>query len=167
MTADPPPDDCDRVNRRDALQRVAARIVKEGWPSAPLFVAAAESRIALVHIQDRSFPWPAATIARLTRPTVILVSGDPGWGETSYGPNQWRCAKPLRRWAVAGVLHGAAGRPEHYRDAVARAQRIGRLAFIETTSALAWSWDEFLSPLPMTTILPVTGVHPAEPEVWH
>ena len=167
MDANFPPDDCDRVNRRDALRRVAARIVEAGWPSAPLFVAAAESRIALIHIHEPTLPWPAESIARVTRPAVVLVSGDPGWGEASYGPDQWRCARPLRRWAAAGILHGAAGRPEHYRNAVARAQQVGRLAFIETTSTLARAWDEFLSPLPMTGYLPVEGVHPAAPKVRH
>ena len=167
MTGAPPPNDCDRINRRDDLQRVAARIVEAGWPSAPLFVAAAESKIALIHIQDRTFPWPAATIARLTRPTVILVSGDPGWGEASFGPSRWRCAKPLQRWATAAIVHGSAGKREQYEEAILLAALFERLAFIETTSSLARSWSAFMYPVPTTTILPVAGVHPAEPKVRH
>ena len=111
--------------------------------------------------------WPADTIARLQRPALVLLSGDPGWGQPTFGPGRWRCAKKLRAWAAGAVVHGAAGEPDHYREAVALSLMFGRLAFVETTSSLARSWGAFLAPVPVAGYLPTEGAHPVAPAVRH
>ena len=160
-------DDAVRVGQRVALRRLADRAAAAGAVQAPLCAAAADGRIALVCIEDIRSAWPAETVREARRPTIVLLSGDPGWGEPTFGPSRWRCARPLKAWAAAGIVHGAAGQLDHYREAVMLAQVFGRLAFIETTSGLARCWSAFLDPLPRTGYLPAEGSHPVAPSVRH
>ncbi len=160
-------DNAVRVSQREALRCLADRAAAAGAVQAPFYAAAAAGHIALVCIEDIGAPWPAETVRATRRPTIVLLSGDPGWGEPTFGPSRWRCAKPLKAWAAAGIVHGAAGKLEHYREAVMLAQVFGRLAFIETTSSLARCWSTFLDPLPRTGYLPAEGAHPVAPLVRH
>lgn len=156
------------VASRPALRLVADIMARAGAPQAPLYTAAAEGRIAVVLAAAPNTPWPTTTMARLTRPTVLILSGDPGWGEPTFGPERWRCARKARSWAKAAIVHGTAGKPEHYRDAVTTAALVGHLVLVETTSALVAAWGTFLAPLPRIAYLPPDGgVHPVPPAVLH
>ena len=159
--------DAVRVGQRDALQRLADRAAAAGAVQAPLYAAAATGQIALICIEDIRAAWPAETVHATRRPTIVLLAGDPGWGERTFGPTRWRCARPLKAWAAAAIVHGAAGQLEHYREAVLLAQLFSRLAFVETTSTLARSWSAFLHPVPHTGYLPAEGAHPVAPAVRH
>ena len=159
--------DAFNVTNREMLHQIAQRMAIVGAPQTPLYAAAAAGQIALIVVETADAAWPAETIGRLRRPAVVLLSGDPGWGEPSFGPGRWRCAKKLRTWAAAAVVHGAAGEPDHYREAVVLGLMFERLAFVETTSSLARSWGAFLAPVPVAGYLPKEGVHPIAPTVRH
>ena len=165
--AEAPADDALRITKRTMLQEIADRMMAAGACSAPLYSAAAAGQIALIQINEPNAVWPSETIARPNRPIVVLVSGDPGWGQPTFGPDQWRCANKLRAWSAGAIVHGAAGEADHYRQAVVLAVLLGRLAFIETTSGLARAWDAFLAPVPRIDYLPTEGTHPVAPAVRH
>lgn len=157
-----------RVSSREVIQAVADKLAQIGAAQAPIYAAATAGRIALVCITTPSTPWPAETIARLTRPAVVVLGGDPGFGEPTFGPGRWRCAGKLKGWAAAAVVHGASGEPEHYRGAVAMAELVERLVLVETTSRLVDAWGAFLAPLPRIGYRPPGGgVHPVRPAVVH
>ena len=155
------------VTSRATLQDIADRVALSGAPQAALYAAAAAGRIALIVIEGTDAAWPAETVARVRRPTVVLLGGDPGWGQPSFGPGRWRCAKKLREWAAGAIVHGAAGKPEHYLEAVVLGIMFERLAFIETTSGLARTWSAFLDQVPRMGYLPAEGAHPVAPVVCH
>ena len=155
-----------RVGKRADLRDISARMAAADVPSAPLYSAVAEGRIALIRVDDPASRLESSGIVGITRPTVVVLSGDPGWGEPTFGPGRWRCAKQVRSWGVSAIVHGAAGQPEHYATAVLTAQIMHRLVLIETTSALVNAWRAFLHPLPMICIVPPAGgVHPVPPAV--
>ncbi len=157
-----------KIGSREVIQAVADKLAQIGAAQAPIYAAAATGRIALVCISTQGTPWPAETIARLTRPAVVVLGGDPGFGEPAFGPGRWRCAGKLKGWATAAVVHGAGGEPEHYRGAVAMAELVERLVLVETTSGLVDAWGAFLSPLPRIGYRPPNGgVHPVRPAVVH
>ncbi len=157
-----------KVGSREAIQAVADKLAQIGAAQAPLYAAAAAGRIALICITAPGTPWPAETIARLSRPAVVLLGGDPGYGEPTFGPGRWRCARKLKGWAAAAIVHGSGGKPEHYRGALATVELVRCLALIETTSSLVDAWGMFLAPLPRVGYRPAgEGVHPMRPAVTH
>ena len=155
------------VTSRATLHEIAQRMVAACAPQAPLYAAAAAGQIALIVVETPDAAWPVETIARVRRPAVVLLHGDPGWGQPSFGPGRWRCAKKLRVWSAGAIVHGAAGEADHYREAVVLGLMFERLAFIETTSSLARSWSAFLAPVPCMGYLPTEGAHPTAPAVRH
>ena len=157
-----------RIGRRADLQNVAARLAAADVPSAPLYRAVADGHIALIRVDDPEARLESGALAGFTRPAIVLISGGPGWGEPTFGPGRWRCAKLARSWARCAIVHGAGGKREHYVTAIEAAQGPGRVLLIETTSALVNAWRAFLSPMPSLSIVPSDGgVHPAPPEVRH
>jgi hypothetical protein len=155
------------VRSRTELQKLAARMAQAGAPQAVLFAAAAAGKIAVVYVPTPDSPWPAQTVARLTRPAVVLLAGDPGYGETSSGPGRWRCARKAKGWAASAIVHGGAGERDHYVGALAMAELMQRVLMVETTSALVDAWGTFLAPLPRIGFRPSKGVHPVQPGVVH
>ncbi len=155
------------VGSRDALQKIAARLVHAQAPQAVLFAAAAAGRIALVYVPVPGSPWPSQTVERLTRPAVVLLAGDPGYGETSFGPGRWRCAAKAKAWAASAIVDGGAGERSHYVGALAMAELMHRVVMVETTSALVDVWGTFLAPLPRIGFRPSVGVHPVQPGAVH
>lgn len=155
------------VRSREALQEVAARMAQAKAPQAVLFAAAATGHLALVYVPTPGSPWPSETVERLTRPAVVLLAGDLGYGETSVGPGRWRCARKARGWAASAIVHGGAGERDHYIGAVAMAELMQRVLMVETTSALVDAWGAFLAPLPRVGFRPSKGVHPVRPGVMH
>jgi hypothetical protein len=139
-----------------------------GLVQLPLFRAAADGLLTLVRIEGVSAPWPTWLIERNQhRPICFMVGGDPGFGHPDPAPAAWTCARRLRDWCHAAIIHGAAGEADHYRDAAVSTLILRRLAFIETTSARAAEWGAFLRCPRTLVIVPTTGVHPLpeRPEV--
>jgi hypothetical protein len=124
------------VRSRDALQEIAARMVQAKAPQAVLFAAAAAGHLALVYIPTPGSPWPSETVEGLNRPAVVLLAGDPGYGEPSFGPGRWRCAAKAKAWAASAIVHGGAGERGHYLGAIAMAELMQRVLMVETCSSL-------------------------------
>ena len=83
-------DEAVKINQRATLQIVADRAAAAGAVQTPLYAAAAAGHIALVSIEDISAAWPVEMLRRIRRPTIVLLRGDPGWGQQTFGPSRWR-----------------------------------------------------------------------------
>jgi hypothetical protein len=151
------------LTRPDELERVCAFMASSGAPQLPLFRAAADLRVNIVFIVDPTSPWPGGTIKQATRPIVALVGGDQDIGGPDPAPRDWLCARRLRDWCHCAIVHGSGGEAEHYREAVRAAEFTGRCALIETTSARAPDWAEYLRPKRTLIITPAGGAHPIAP----
>ena len=95
-------------------EAACARLVAMQAPTLLLYRAAADGTIFLAAIHH-----PATSVSRQIlkphdRPTIIVISDDPDASE-ALGPHAWLCAKRVRSWATAVMVHAAAGDPEHYR----------------------------------------------------
>ena len=142
----------------DQARALCAALREAGAACLPLFLAAAEGRIDLLLLADRTKPWPGSQAKRLTRPTIVLVGDDPRVGTgVAYGPRDWLLARRLQLWARCALIHGAAGLPDHYRLAVEMAEGCGRLAMVETSSGMAASWAQFLGYPGMLILTPLGG----------
>ena len=151
MTADP----FTRLTREqaDRMRHIAAQL---GDFAMPLVNALADGQITLV-IPTRRDRAPLDAMRRATRPVVVLI-GDDDYAST--GPNGWRCAQKVTRWARAALVHGAGGERQHYEAAIMGAEAHGRFVLVETSSAYALPWLMLLSGKPVLTIVPKGGPHP-------
>ena len=153
------------VTRSAELERLCDAAGRLGCPQLPLFRAAADGLLALIIVNNPAAAWPAAVIQRnVNRPTCVLVGGDPGHGEPDPAPIEWMCAKRLKSWCRAAVVHGAGGEAARYRNAAFGAVLTGRLALVETTSARADEWVAFLRCQSTLLIRPTNGLHPVPPQ---
>jgi hypothetical protein len=152
------------VTRSAELERLCDIAGRLGLAQLPLFRAAADGMLALIAIYNPAEAWPTALIQHnASRPTCVLVGGDPGHGEPDPAPTEWQCAKRLKYWCRTTVVHAAGGAPDHYRAATLAAALAGRLALIETTSARADEWVAFLRCRSTLLIRPSNGLHPVPP----
>ena len=135
--------------------------------SACLFAAADADAIDLLVLTEVAARWPARHVRLTERPTVALVGDDPGTPYGLGGPCAWRCAPALRSWRQAAIVHGAGGESAHYAEAIIAAHTIGRIVFVETTSANAPSWVDFLACETTLLIKPKDGPHPLDKRVLH
>jgi hypothetical protein len=150
------------LTSREDLERLCDVAGRLSLPQLPLFRASADGLLALVGIYNPAGAWPSALIERnANRPTCVLIGADPGVEHPDPPPVAWACARRLKYWQPrAVVIHGAGGEADHYREAATATVLAGRLAFVETTSARALEWVEFLR-CPHTAVwLPSDGVHP-------
>jgi hypothetical protein len=143
------------------MERLCDAAGRLGLLQLPLFRAAADGLLALVRVEDPAVAWPSRMIERNQhRPVCFMIAGDPGSGHADPAPDEWACGKRLRYWCRSAIVHGAAGEPDHYRQAAAATLLSRRLAFVETTSARAAEWDAFLRCPRTLLILPERGPHP-------
>jgi hypothetical protein len=142
------PSEIQVISRAD-LDRLCDIAGRMGLKQLPMFRAAADGLLALVNIEAPTAPWPAREIERYRqqgRPTCVVVGADPGVEfPDPPPPAEWACARRLKYWCAAAIIHGAGGELEHYRQAVGSAILYRRLAFVECTSARAPTWRSFLS----------------------
>ena len=151
------------LGRSDDIRALAASFANE--PIGAAYRAAADGRIALANVIDPGAPFPGRLVKateRRSKPVLVVVGDDPIVG-TSLGPEGWLCARRLSTWAACAVLHAAAGEREHYLAAVEAAERHGRAALIECSSATLPLWAGFLRARHRLTIEPRGGLHPVAP----
>jgi hypothetical protein len=147
-----------------ALPASLARTIRGNLPASHQFVrtlaAPAECDVIdMVGFADPRTPWPRA-MKHTRRPTVVLLGDDPGAPAGLGGPEAWRCAASLSRWARAVLVHAAGGEPEHYAEATRAALCVGRVAMIETTAIHARAWAHRMNCRRTLLILPRDGLHP-------
>jgi hypothetical protein len=133
----------------------------------PMLAAVIAHDLDVFAIGEPAARWPCRRARLSDRPTVALVGDDPGAARGLGGPGAWQCTAAIRRWCNAAIVHAAGGEPHHYREAVLAALLVGRVAFIETTSANAQAWAERLACPATLLILPREGAHPIDNRVLH
>ena len=79
------------------------------------------SIISLITLTRPTSRWPGEQFEQAARPVVVLVGDDPAPEVGAVGPHGWECAKRIKYWCRAAVVHGAASQPDHYRLAVLKA----------------------------------------------
>jgi hypothetical protein len=158
-------DDCLRVSDRATLNKAADRLAAAGAPALPLFAAAAAGVIGLITLDRPGAKWPAREIESIAIPVVVLVGDDPYPHADALGPDGWACARRLKYWAGAAIIHGTGPHPGHYRAAVEAALIKQRIAFIETASVHIDAWEALLKPRPTLTLRPpaVAGLRSSRP----
>lgn len=155
------------VTRTADLERACAHLAAAQAPQLPLFRAVADRRIGLVTLGHPGNAWPAAELGRINRPAVVLVGDDPPDGHAeALGPMKWKAAERLRRWCRWVMVHAAGGEHDHYSAAVQAALLVGNVAVIETGTAYAKDWQDFLACKHTLLVIPRNGLpHPVRPEV--
>ncbi|MBR0682221.1 hypothetical protein GXW74_17150 [Roseomonas eburnea] len=129
----------------------------------PLIRAAAARHLAVIHLTAHNRV-PEAMLSQAAVPLVVLVGADM---PPHAGPSAIPQAEALMRWAGALIVHGAAGEPAHYAEAVRAALIKRRLLMVETATARQGEWAalrERVAPkLPALFIRTRPGVvHPIE-----
>jgi hypothetical protein len=152
------------LKSRAELERACSALTAMQAAPLPVMRAAADGLIAAVYVTDCRTKWPERELAKFRRPVLLVIADDLEPERLSTPPSGWRCARMLRAWAKSAIVHGAAGEAEHYRGAVLMAMATGHAALIETSSACAVLWTEFLAPAMATlTLIPRSGPHPIAP----
>ena len=144
------------------IERLCSFMGNAYAPQLPLYRAAADGAMALVHITDHTASFPRRLANRAGRPVALLIGADPDVGKPPP-PHEWRCAEAAARWCRGAMVHGAGGEPEHYREAVRATLAVGRFVMIETNAADYMAWCAIFRPLMrghLALIYPIDGVHP-------
>lgn len=106
----------------------------------PLLQALYHGRIAHWELQRTSSARQFKLWAAMSRlPSVALLGDDDH--ATPDGPDSWPLTRRVFAWAKFVLIHGGAGKPEHYEFAVSLAQIYGRLAMIECSSVTIPKWQ--------------------------
>jgi hypothetical protein len=125
----------------------------------PLIEAAKAGLIDLVFTADRAARPPLGRMRRSTRPVLFLLGDD---DECSSGPDGWRCAQQLTRWARGAIVHGSGGKAEHYKLAISEALTVGRFLVVDTASRHVDAWMALLPRVQALAIVPRQGSHPTD-----
>ena len=141
---------------REQAERMRAIAAQLGTFALPLVNALADGRITLV-IPRRTDRAPLDAMRRATRPVLVLIGDD---DYVSTGPDGWRCAQKVTRWARAGLVDGAGGERRDYEAAVVGAETHKRFVLIETASCHIPAWLALLTSKPVLVIVPKGGPHP-------
>lgn len=128
---------------RHATPEVMADIIRRAelagatW-GIPLFRAVSMGivRMAMIPRGER-LSLSVLDMAKYPQPLVVVVNGD---GLDASGPEGFPQARRLIQWAAYTVLHGAAGKPEHYAVAVEAALHYRRLLFVECRGDHLQAW---------------------------
>ncbi len=152
------------LKSRVELERACTALTAMQAPALPVMRAAADGLIAAVYVADCRAKWPERELAKFRRPVLMVIGDDNEPERLSTPPSGWRCARMLRAWAKSAIVHGAGGEADHYRLAVLMALTAERAVLVETSSACAVPWAEFLFPtVPTLLIVPRSGPHPVAP----
>ncbi len=134
-------------------------------PWAMPVVEALRSGIIAVQFLVRDQRAPLDVMRRLDRPLLVWIGDD---DDLSCGPDGWRCALQVTRWAKGGIVYAAGGEAHHYAIAVQGTLVERRFVLIETSSQHALAWADLMQGKPTLGILPRSGPHPvASKETRH
>ncbi len=130
-----------KINTRDDIPAAIARLQAAGaWHRVPLMQAAYHGRIDHTELHRGTSAqyfkrWAAASC----HPALALVGDDDH--SPLDGPDTWPLAPRVLRWARFVVVHGGAGRPEHYERVLALTAVYRRVVMIECSSANIEAWQ--------------------------
>ena len=141
------------------LQRMAETAAHLGPWSMPVVEALRDGQIA-VQFLLRDQRAPLGAMRRTSLPLLAWIGDD----DASCGPDGWRCALRVTRWARGGVVHASGGEAEHYRTVVKGTLCERRFVLVETSSRHAAAWMALMAGKPTLAIVPRGGQHPVDME---
>ena len=130
----------------------------------PILRAVCHGVIGLSEV-SRDAAFPRGDLDAATGPIIAIISDD---DYRSTGPSGFVAARRFAYWARAAIVHAAGGEPQQYEKAVDAALLCRRLLLVETDSAHAIEWCDFLGSgrrIPVYAILPRGGAHPVRAEM--
>ena len=147
-----------------AMDKALDLLRRANAPMTAMVQAVADKRIALALASDPTKPLPTEMF-ETTAPTILLVGDDPPvCAAEALGPSAWTGLRRLRYWRPRmAFVHGTGGQHAEYAGAVVFAEAVGRLVFVETSSAMAPAWRDWLGqfcPGGFTLLPNDGGVHP-------
>lgn len=151
----------DGLHTRAEMDRLAAVYATLAPHRLPLIRAARDGLITLVEPRR-----DAAIQSRFLdqRCPVVVLIGDDDHAPT--GPAGWACARRLRYWGRAAMVHAAGAKLDHYEVIVIGAALHQRTVLVETDTTHQAAWLAFLQPHMgcLTIACPSGEAHPAPPE---
>jgi len=129
-----------KINTRDDIPGAITRLQAAGaWHRVPLMQAAYHGRIDHTELHRGTSAqyfkrWAAASC----HPALALLGDDDH--ATPDGPATWSIAPRVLRWARFIVVHGGAGRPEHYEHVLALTAVHRRVVMVECSSRNISAW---------------------------
>ena len=139
------------------LDKFAAAVAVHAPHQLPLIRAVRDGQLNLIQ-PGRGAQVPQKILDRPSRPIVVLIGDD---DDMSTGPAAWACALRVRRWALTGMIHAAAGEAQHYEHALMGVLLTGRFLLVETSMVHHGAWKEFLDvKISTLSVISRTGVHP-------
>ena len=141
------------------IQRMAETAAQIGPWSMPVVEALRDGQIA-VQFLLRDQRAPLGAMRRTSLPLLAWIGDDDG--DASCGPDGWRCALQVTRWARGGVVHASGGEAAHYRTVVKGTLHERRFVLVETSSRHAAAWMALMAGKPTLAIVPVGGAHPVD-----
>ena len=128
------------INSWDDIPAAIARFQAAGaGHRVPLLQALYHGQIAHLELHRASSARQFKQWAAASRLPALALLGDDDH-EPLDGPGTWPLAPRVLRWASFVLIHGGAGRPEHYQYAVSLAVVHRRLVMIESSSANIPTW---------------------------
>lgn len=129
-----------KINTRDDIPPAIARMQAAGAEHrVPLLQALYHGRIAHTELhRGTSARYFKSWTAMVRLPALALLGDDDH--TMPYGPATWLIAQRALRWARFILIHGGAGRPEHYEHAIELTGTFRRVAMIECSSANIEAW---------------------------
>jgi hypothetical protein len=152
----------DHQHTRAAMDRLAAVYATLAPHRLPLIRAARDGLINLIEPQ-RDATIPSRLLDDQRRPVVVLIGDD---DHAPTGPAGWACARRLRYWGRAAMIHAAGGKTEHYETIVIGAALHQHTVLIETDTAHQAAWLAFLQPHMGCMVIACRpgDAHPAPPD---
>lgn len=127
------------VTTRDQFAAIIAHLSQSRCAyKIPLYRAAQAGTIALCEFTRDGIP-PLKRLDRTGRPVVVLLGDDDH--AVPDGPDTWPRARRVLQWASFVVIHGSAGRPEHYEHVIDLTSVHRRVAMIECGSHAIPAWQ--------------------------
>ena len=106
----------------------------------PLLQGVYHGRIAHLELHRGASARQFKVWAAASRLPALALLGDDDHTDPA-GPDTWPLAPRVLRWARFIVVHGAAGRPEHYEQVLALTAAHRRVAMIECSSINIPAWQ--------------------------
>jgi hypothetical protein len=155
------------ISAKEQIERLCQANVH--MAQLPLYRAAADRRLGLIFLLDPAAPWPKRAIARMTdkrHPVIVLVGADSQNPFVDRPAAEWLAAPHIAEWERGALVHGAGGQSEHYREAVADAERDRKFVLVECAAEAAQGWTNLLAGprCHVRVIVPRDGApHPVTP----
>ncbi len=130
-----------KINVRDDIPPAIAKMQAAGaGHRVPLLQSVYHGRIAHVELHRGTSARYFKLWAAMVRLPALALLGDDDHAVPD-DPDTWPLAPRVLRWARFVVVHGGAGRPEHYEHVLALTAVHQRVVMIESSSANVPAWQ--------------------------